>query len=250
MINAVIIEDEPRNVTILRKMLQSYCPQIDICGEAGSVETAFQILKKLKPELVFLDIEMPGGNAFSLLDKLLPISFEIIFVTAYNNYALQAIKYSALDYLLKPINIEELIQAVTKITEKVGSLQLQQRIETLLININSAKKNLQSIAIPANFGYEFINVPNIIRCEAKGGYTFLFIDDERKIVSAKSLKEYEDILPPEIFFRIHHSHLINVKFIKRYHKGKGGIIEMKDNIKIPLAYRRKKEFLSLFMAED
>lgn len=250
MINAAIVEDEPKNVRILKEMLRSFCPQINICGEANNVAAGCDLIREKSPDLVFLDIEMPGGNAFTLLDQLKPVNFEVIFVTAFDNYTLKAIKYSALDYLLKPVNIEELVQAVNKVSEKINSLHLHQRIENLLSNFGTVKNNLQSLAIPAHFGYEFIVVNNIVRCEANGKYTFFFLEDGKKIVSVKNLKEYEDILPPETFFRIHHSHLINVKFIKRYHKGKGGIVEMKDNTMIPLASRRKKEFLDLFFGEE
>lgn len=249
MINAVIVEDEPGNVRILYKLLQTYCPQVKLCGHAGSVDLAFELVKEVKPELIFLDIEMPGGNAFNLLDRLKPLTFEVIFVSAYDNYTLKAIKYSALDYILKPVNIEELISAVNKVVEKMNSQQMQQRIESLFNNLNTSKKSLQSLAVPANFGYEFIVVNSIIRCEANGKYTYFYMNDGRKIISVKNLKEYEDLLSAEVFFRIHNSHLINVNFIKRYHKSKG-IIEMDDGVKIPLAARRKKEFLSLFLGEE
>jgi two-component system, LytTR family, response regulator len=249
MINALIVEDEPGNVRILYKLLESYCPQVNLCGHAGTVDTAFELIQQVKPDLVFLDIEMPGGNAFNLLDRLKPFSFEVIFVTAYDNYTLKAIKYSALDYILKPVNIEELIAAVNKVAEKINAGQLQQRMENLFSSLNNTKKSIQSLAVPANFGYEFIVTNNIIRCEASGKYTFFYMNDGRKVISVKNLKEYEDLLSPDIFFRIHNSHLININFIKRYLKSKG-IIEMEDGIKIPLAARRKKEFLSLFIGEE
>jgi two-component system LytT family response regulator len=249
MIKALIVEDEPGNVRIMYKLLEVYCPQVDICGDAGNVDTALELIKKTKPELIFLDIEMPGGNAFTLLDKLKPLNFEVIFVSAYDNYTLKAIKYSALDYILKPVNIEELINAVNKVSAKINSQQLQQRIESLMGNLNTSKKSLQSLAVPANFGYEFIVINNIIRCEASGKYTYFYMNDGRKIISVKNLKEYEDLLSPDVFFRIHHSHIININFIKRYHKATG-IIEMEDTMKIPIASRRKKEFLSLFLGEE
>lgn len=249
MISAVIIEDEAANVKILRNMLQGYCPQVEVLGDAGTVTKAYDLIKMEKPDLVFLDIEMPGGNSFTLLDKLKPCNFEIIFVTAYDKYTLKAIKYSALDYLLKPVSIEELIAAVNKVAEKINKKQFQQRIENLLTNVEPSKRNLQSLAVPAHFGYEFIVISNIIRCEAEGRYTLFFMSDGRKIVSVKNLKEYEDLLPEDLFFRIHHSHLINTNFIKRYHK-LNAIVEMEDGIKIPLATRRKKEFLINFIGEE
>lgn len=249
MIKTLIIEDEPGNIRILRNLLATYCPQVNIIGEAGTVDTAYALIKKINPELIFLDIEMPGGNAFTLLDRLKPLHFEIIFITAYDNYTLKAIKYSALDYILKPVNIEELILAVNKVAEKINAQQTQQRIENLLGNINASKKGPQSLAVPANFGYEFIIVSNIIRCEASGKYTYFYMSDGRKIISVKNLKEYEALLAPEVFFRIHHAHLININFVKRFHKSKG-IVEMEDAMKIPLATRRKKEFLTLFLGEE
>jgi len=249
MIRGLIVEDEPGNIRILRNLLKTYCPQVEILGEAGTVDAAFELIRKTSPELVFLDIEMPGGNAFTLLDRLKPLNFEIIFISAYDNYTMKAIKYSALDYILKPVNIEELINAVNKVSEKLNSSQIQQRIENLLGNISASKKNPQSLAVPANFGYEFIPVNNIIRCEAKGKYTYFQMSDGRTIISVKNLKEYESMLSPDTFFRIHHSHLININFIKRYHKT-NGIVEMEDSIKIPLAARRRKEFLSLFLGEE
>lgn len=249
MLKAVIVEDEPGNVKIFRRMLETYCPQVDVYGDAADVESAFEMITKASPQLVFLDIEILGGNAFTLLDKLRPLNFEIIFVTAFDNYTLKAIKYSALDYLLKPVSIEELIASVNKVSEKINAKQFQQRIETLLHNLEPNKKSPQSLAVPAHFGYEFIVVSNIIRCEANGKYTYFFMNDGRKIISVKNLKEYEEMLPPEVFFRMHHSHLININFIKRYHKI-NAIVEMEDGIMIPLATRRKKEFLSLFATEE
>lgn len=249
MIKALIVEDEPGNVRIMYNLLESYCPQVSVCGDAGTVDSAFDLIKKTNPELVFLDIEIPGGNAFTLLDRLKPFNFEIIFISAYDNYTLKAIKYSALDYILKPVNIEELINAVNKVSKKINSQQFQQRIESLFTNLNTSRKNPQSLAVPANFGYEFIVVSSIIRCESNGKYTHFHMSDGRKIISVKNLKEYEELLSPDIFFRIHHSHLININFIKRYHKGTG-IIEMEDSMKIPIALRRKKEFLSLFLGEE
>lgn len=249
MMRAVIIEDEVANVNILKKMLETYCPQVFLCGVAGSVNEAYDLINKTSPDLVFLDIEMPGGNSFNLLDKLKPFNFQVIFVTAYDKYTLKAIKYSALDYLLKPVSIEELIGAVNKVAEKINNQQFQQRIEMLLKNVEPAKKHVQSLAVPAHFGYEFIIVNNIIRCEAEGRYTLFFMSDRRKIVSVKNLKEYEDMLPLDIFFRIHHSHIININYIKRYHK-LSAIVEMEDGIQIPLAARRKKEFLMQFIGEE
>jgi two-component system LytT family response regulator len=246
MVNAVIIEDEPKNAALLKKMIDMYCPQVNICGSANSVENAASLITKTKPELLFLDIEIGGGNAFHLLDLLQPINFSIIFVTAYDSYLLKAIKYSALDYLFKPINIQELIAAVNKAVEKINTQKISQQIDLLLHNLATPKQPA-TITLPTSFGFFLITIENIVRCEAKGSYTIFYMNDGKSHVASKTLKEYEELLPSDTFFRAHHSHLVNIHFIVKYHKGKGGIIEMKDKSIIPLATRRKADFVNLFL---
>ena len=248
-INAVIVEDEPKNTALLKTMLEMYCPQINVCGDANSIESAISLIKKNSPDLVFLDIEISGGNAFQLLDILQPISFYVIFVTAYDSYLLKAIKYSALDYLFKPINIKELIAAVNKSMEKIQTQKTSQQIELLLRNFSPPKTHT-TITLPTSFGFYVIAVQNIVRCEAKGSYTIFYMNDGKSHTTCKTLKEYEDILPPDVFFRAHYSHLVNMNFILKYHKGKGGTIEMKDKSVIPLAARRKNDFIQLFISGD
>jgi len=246
MINAVIIEDEPKNAALLKKMLDLYCPQVIVCGTANSVENAVALVTKTQPDLLFLDIEISGGNAFHLLDILQPVKFNVIFVTAYDSYLLKAIKYSVLDYLFKPINIRELIAAVNKSIDKINTQKISQQIELLLQNLSTAKQPA-TISLPSSFGFYLITVENIVRCEAKGSYTIFYMNDGKSHIASKTLKEYEDLLPPDVFFRAHHSHLVNINFIVRYHKGKGGIIEMQDKSIIPLATRRKADFVNLFL---
>ena len=249
LINAVIVEDEPKNVTLLKTMLEMCCPQVNVRGDAHSVESAVNIINKVNPDLVFLDIEISGGNLFQLLDMLQPVKFDIIFVTAYDSYLLKAIKYSALDYLFKPINIKELVTAVNKSFERIQSQKTAQQIEMLLKHFSTPRNNA-TITLPTSFGFYVIAVQNIVRCEAKGSYTVFFMNDGKSHTASKSLKEYEEILPKDIFFRAHHSHLINIHFIVKYHRGIGGIIEMKDKSEIPLAARRKNDFISLFEADE
>lgn len=245
-INAVIIEDEPKNVALLKKMLEIYCPQVSVYGDANSVESAISLIAKVNPELVFLDIEIGGGNAFQLLDIIKPVMFDVIFVTAYDNYLLQAIKHSALDYLFKPINIPELISAVKKSSERIQAQKVSKQLNSMLQNL-SAPKPPATITLPTAFGFYLIAVQNIIRCEAKGSYTVFYTNDQKTHTASKTLKEFEDVLPADTFFRAHYSHLINIHFVVKYHKGKGGIIEMKDKSKIPLAARRKNDFLNLIL---
>jgi len=249
LINAAIVEDEPKNVALLKKMLEMYCPQVNICGNANSVDSSVKLIKECKPDLVFLDIEISGGNSFYILDLLQPVNFDIIFITAYDNYLLKAIKYSALDYLMKPLNIQELIAAINKSVNKIIKQKTFQQVQVLLQNVSKAKP-LSTIAIPNASGLQFITVQNIIRCEANGSYTTIFTSDARTYTASKTLKEYEDILPQDVFFRTHNSHLINLTFIAKYHKGIGGVIEMTDKSMIPLAARRKNDFIELFSASE
>jgi len=246
MLRSVIIDDEPKNVRILRNMLEEFCPQVTVMAEAGNANQGVEVILEAKPELVFLDIEMPYGSAFDMLDKLYPVTFEIIFVTAFNSYMLKAFKYSALDYLLKPVNIEELKAAVNKAAEKINFKKFNKQLFNLLENLKKAQSTLPKLAIPSQSGLEFVQVDEIIRCEAEGGYTFFHTKAREKIVSVRNIKEYEELLPEALFFRIHNSHLINLNFIKKYHKGRGGFVEMEDGFMIEVATRRKDEFLAKF----
>lgn len=246
MINALIIDDEPRNIRIMQGLLKDFCPQVQVTGDAQGVETALELIRAKQPDLIFLDIEMPYGNGFDLLDRIMPVHFEIIFITAFNEYTLRAFKYSALDYLLKPVNIDELREAVRKAEKKVQQKQINDQLENLLFNLKRSQSSLQKIAVPWMDGLIFVPVSDIIRFEAKGGYCHIYARDQRKYLCAKTIREYEDILPPDIFFRIHNSHVINLNCIKKYHKGRGGIIEMEDGALIEVASRRKDEFLAKF----
>jgi len=241
-----IIDDEPKNVRVLKKMLEEYCTQVTSISEATNMEDGIQVIQKSKPQLVFLDIEMPYGNAFDLLDKLMPVNFEIIFVTAFNNYTLKAFKYSALDYLLKPVNIEELKAAVKRASEKIDHRNTNQQLNALLENLQRQNDSLQKIALPSKEGFIFILLDRIVRLESHGSYTFIFTTDKEKLVSSKSLKDFEDMLPQTIFFRVHNSSIINLKQVKKYHRARGGYAEMNDGSMIEVATRRREEFLEKF----
>jgi two-component system LytT family response regulator len=246
MINALIVDDEPKNIRILQGLLDESCPDVKIVGEAISAETAIPLIRDKNPDLVFLDIEMPYGNAFDLLDKIMPVNFEIIFITAFDDYTLKAFKYSALDYLLKPVSIDELKTAVYKAKERIRFKNINSQLQNLMFNINKTNASLQKIALPCNDGLVFVLLSEIIRFEAKGGYTHVHVANNQKYISSRIIKDYEEILPEDIFFRIHNSHIINLNFVKKYHKGRGGMIEMTDNAMIEVATRRKDEFLARF----
>src|SRR5215471_14248339 len=197
-IKAAIVEDEPKNAALLKKMLDMYCPQVNICGQANSIETAAKLINEQAPDLVFLDIEISGGNTFELLDLLQPVHFHVIFITAYDSYLLKAIKYAALDYLFKPVNIDELIVAVNKSAEKIQEKNTSKRIELLLKNITAAKSPT-SIALTTESGFYLIPIENIMHCEANGNYTVFFTNDGKSHKSSKTLGEYEELLPASIF---------------------------------------------------
>jgi two-component system LytT family response regulator len=230
----------------MKKMLQEFCPETYVSGEASDAEEGEKIIQKMQPDLVFLDIEMPYGNAFDLLDHLMPVKFEIIFVTAFNDYTLKAFKYSALDYLLKPVNIEELRVAVQRASERQRLRNTNQQLNNLLANLKTPEASSYKLALPSMEGLAFVPIDTITRCEASGGYTVFYLKNGEKILSAKNIKEYEEILPASTFLRVHNSHIINLMCIKKYHKGRGGYIEMDDSVLIEVASRRKNEFLGRF----
>ncbi|MDF2188760.1 LytTR family DNA-binding domain-containing protein [Paraflavitalea sp. CAU 1676] len=246
MIRAVLIDDEPKNNRILKLMLEEFCPQLTIEGQADNAEEGVTLIQETEPDLVFLDIEMPFGSGFDLLDRLKPVNFEIIFITAFNNYSLKAIKYSALDYLLKPVSIDELIAAVNKAAEKIKARQVNTRIENLLYNLKKPAAAVQKLALPSKEGYVFVSLSDIIRCESKNGYAVFHIKGMEKITSSKNIKEYESLLQDDMFLRIHNSHIININYVAKYHRGRGGLIEMEDGTTLEVATRRKEELMARF----
>jgi two-component system LytT family response regulator len=246
VINAVIIDDEPKNIKVFKNMLEEFCPQVQLLGEADNSKTGKKLILETNPQLVFLDIEMPYGNGFDMLNDLMPVDFEIIFVTAFDKYMLQALKYSALDYLLKPVNIDELKVAVKSAENRVQKNSINQQLQILLENFKKKEPALKKIAIPTADGFDFIFISDIVRCEAQGSYTKIYLNDSKSFLISRPLKEYENLLPEDIFFRIHNSHLINLNYIKKYNRGRGGFIELEDSSKIEVATRRKDEFLKKF----
>lgn len=247
-INSIIIDDEPGNVITLQELLRLYCPDVCVIDTAADTVKGFERITRHDPDLVFLDIEMPYGNAFDLLDKLSPVKCEVIFITAFDNYAIKAFKYAALDYLLKPVNIEELKQAVVKAKKRLEEKTENIRIATLLNNLKSSGSANPKIGLATDIGFQLEEVQNILYLEASGSYTFVFTRENRKYTISKSLKEFEEILPDNIFCRIHHSYIINMSGIKKYNKGRGGIVEMENGICIDVAVRKKEQFLERLKA--
>ncbi len=243
MIRTVLIDDETDSIRVLQRILENYCPQVSIAGTAGGVETALPLIRETKPDLVLLDIEMAQGNAFDLLNQLQPIDFKVIFVTAFDNYAVRAFKYSAVDYLLKPVDIDDLRSAINRVEKKPDEHTVVQQMKMLLENVGVLHLPQQKMAIPTITGLIFIAVQDIIRFEAKGNYTSIYLSKVEPILATRTIKDYEEILPEAIFCRIHNSHIINLSHIKKYQKGRGGSVEMEDGSIIEVASRRRDEFL-------
>ena len=243
-IQAIIVDDEQNNRDNLRQLLQKYCPQVNVISLCASAKEAAKNIETQKPELVFLDIEMPDGNGFSLLEKLAPINFEVIFVTAYDHYGIKAIKFSALDYLLKPIDVTELIQAVAKAQEKITQQQENERMQHLLQNNKLPDEN-KTLALSLADKIEFVEINTIIRCEAENNYTTFFLNDGQKLVVSKTLKEYDDLLSPFHFLRVHQSHLINLNYVKSFIKNDGGYIRMKDGSSVSISRQRREAVLKI-----
>lgn len=242
MITVIIIDDEAKGRMALREKLSAYCPQIKILAEASNGQEALAMIHQYQPQLIFLDIEMPRMDGFEMLNELTEKNFHIIFTTAYDQYAIKAIKYAAFDYLLKPIDIEELKIAISKIDLQQKN-QTKKQVELLYQNMQPAKNKLQKLAIPTLEGLLFYDINDIIHLEANSNYTDIFLVNKVKVTASKTLKEFEELLPEDIFFRTHHSHLINLRYIKRYIKGDGGQIELQNGTYVDVSRRKKEEFL-------
>lgn len=244
MHTAVIIDDEAKGRLALSEKIREYCPVVKIVAEAGNGKEGIAAIEKHDPTIVFLDIEMPGMNGFDMLNQLSEKSFHLIFTTAYNQYAIKAIKYAAFDYLLKPVDIEELKSAINNISTRQPS-QTKEQIEMLHYNVNHPIKGLNKLAIPTSEGLLFYNLEDIVYLEARSNYTNLYFNAKPRIVASKTLKDFEELLPTDIFFRPHHSFIINLNYIKRYIRGDGGQIEMQTGAFIDVSRRKKDEFLKL-----
>lgn len=244
MIRTVLVDDEEDSVKVLRRLLETYCPDISIVGQAEGVETAFDLIRSANPDLVFLDIEMIQGNAFDLLNRLQPLTFQVIFVTAFDNYAVRAFRFSAVDYLLKPVDAEELRSAVGKVVRQSQDKIDLGQIKALLENVGNIHITRQKMAVPTMTGLTFVSVSDIVRFEANGHYTAICLDNGESVLSTRNIKEYEMLLPDTFFYRIHHSHLINLQKIREYQKGRGGMVIMNDGMVIEVANRRREDFLN------
>lgn len=242
-LKTIIIDDEKDAVDFINTIIGEYCPGLMVTGRAHDVKEGVQVIKDLKPDLVFLDVEMPHGTGFDLLAQFPEKEFDVVFITAFNHYAIKAIKYSAVDYILKPININEFIEAVNKVMQKRSSSMFRgnENIKALLENLKTGVPS--RLAIPTSDGMEYINPKDIIRIEADRSYSWFYIAGGRKMLVSKNLKEFQDLLSDRHFFRPHNSYLINLKYVKKYVRKEGGYIEMQDGSEIPVSRNRKDLFL-------
>ena len=242
---AVIIDDEEDSRKILANYLTKYCVDIEVCGFGESVATGIAVIQKHNPDVVFLDIEMPYGNGFDLLDSIKEITFETVFVTAFDHYAIQALNQSAAYYLLKPISIDELINAVNKIRTERSEANYIRYSNVLLDNIRTPVN--QKIMLPTMEGFEIVTINTIIYCEAADNFTRFYLEDvANPLLICKTLKYFEEILKEHRFLRIHRSHLINPDYVLRYTKGKGGSVTMKNNKELEMSAEKRQQFLGMF----
>lgn len=244
-LKAIIVDDEDLARKNLEFLLKDFCPQVEVVHMANGAKSATEYLKSNSVDIMFLDIEMPNGSGFDLLESLESIDFKIVFITAYHEYALKAFRYSAVDYILKPIDPEELERAVSK-ASKSGVPESKEKIELLIENMERKGEMLNKIALPSMEGLQFVNLDEIIYCESEDNYTQFFLTNGKKIMVSKTIKHFEELLDEGKFFRVHRSNIINLEYIDRYVKGEGGYVVMKQGPRVPVSRRRKEAFLQLF----
>jgi two-component system, LytTR family, response regulator len=244
MLRTIIIDDEENIRILLRGILHSHCPYADIVAEASSVAEARIAIEKYKPDLILLDIRLGDGTGFGLLEKFEKIDFRIIFVTSYEEYALKALKLSAVDYIMKPVIADELVAAIDKTRKLIGEGE-EQAFKVLVSNSKSQGNQDKKIVLRTADKFHFVPVGDIIRCESDSSYTKFFLSDNTSILISRTMKEFEDILTGFGFFRPFKSDLINLKHIKAFDKTDGGFIIMTDNSRVPLSDRKREEFFRL-----
>ncbi len=240
----IIVDDESKSRLLLEQLCKEYCNDLDIVGMAASVNEAIELIDSIKPDLVFLDIRMPVKSGFVLVEHYgEDIPFEVIFTTAYDEYALKAFQIHATGYLLKPIEIDELVNAVEKVRKKINKGQGSE--DSKILKEPFSGEQMNKIALATTDGFTFVKFKEIIRCEAHGNYTYVFLADNSSFLITKTLKHYEEVLPMDDFFRAHKSHLINLNFVRRFIKGKQGMVEMTDGKLIEVSLRKRESLLKI-----
>jgi len=243
MIKAIIIDDERHSRNLLRKMLVDFCEGVIVIGEASDVRSGIELLQKEQADVIFLDIEMPDGDGFDILNAFDYLNLNVIFVTGYDQYAIKAIKYAALDYLLKPVDLEELQLAIHKFGE--GRKEESKQLRFLHTYYKNRNEQLRQIVLPGRDSHIVVELENIIRIEAEGSYVMIYLENNKSHLVVNSLSYYEELLPSDHFFRIHKSHLINIYKVERYSPGRSGKVFLKDGSVLNIAIRRKPAFIQL-----
>lgn len=252
MINAVIIDDEAKNIKLLQAMLKEHCPAVNIVATETQARNGLLLIDELQPQLVFLDVEMPHLNGFDLLKKLEPVNFETIFVTAYSHYAVKAFEHHATGYITKPISAEKLMAAVETAVKRIEEKNINRNLFSILEQNTKQSAVPDKIPLSTNSGLVFVKLADILYCESSGNYTNFYLHGEsrppaeKKIMVSRQLGEYEKLLPDTNFIRIHDKYIINLSFIKEYIKGSGGDVVLENGKELPVASRRKEEFLARF----
>ena len=247
MYKTIIVASDKKTTRIFSKIIGDYFPQLEIIGEAGNLDAALILLNKSVPNLVLIEWMTPSSKSVEFFDKTSSMGFEKIIISSNEKYTLPAIKYNVLDYLLKPLKGDECLMALRKAIEKISEKNNSKELTAFIANLKSLKNgNNNKIAIPTVEGFVFINLNDIVRCEANGAYTTIYTSKKEKITASRNIKEYELLLPQPHFFRIHNSHLINVNRVLKYNKGRGGTVIMEDGSQIEVASRRRSDFLDIF----
>lgn len=241
MLRAILIDDDQSNLSSLGEKLRRHCSEVNVIGSCDNGAEGIELIEKLRPDMVFLDIEMPVMNGFTMLQQLNYKNFALIFVTAYDHYAIKAIRYSALDYLVKPVDVEELKAAVTKAVTNRTHHSAQLQVELLLEQLH--RKIPLRISIPTSDGLQFIRIEDILYLEASKNYTFIHLLSKQSYLVSRTLKDFEEMLPPETFLRIHHSTIINKNYVQKYIRGEGGQVLMQNGKLLDVAKRKKGDFL-------
>jgi len=245
MIRCVIVDDESKAREILVEMLKLYCNNVELVGQAQNVSKGYDVIKMLKPDLVLLDIKMPDGSGFDLLNKFNKIDFKVIFITAHEEYAIKAFRFSALDYILKPIDPTDLISAVEKASEANSVNNINEQFKTLKDNFyNETNSQEKRIVLKTTENIYIISIKDVIRCQSEKNYTYFYFKNRERIIVSKTLKDFDEILTDYGFMRIHRSNLINLSYIDRFEKSEGGFLIMKDGSRVDVSHRKKEALLS------
>ncbi len=246
MIRAIIVDDEPRARETLTGVITRYFTNVQLLGEAAGVNEAFTLIEKVNPNVVFLDIKMPDGSGFDLLKRFKKPTFRTVFVTAFDEFAVEAIKFSAFDYLLKPISTNELRETITKLTEEMSEPEdFTVKLQAFFDNVNSIERDKKKIVLKTANSIHLVTISNVVRCESDGNYTWFHFNNQPKILISRPLKQFEELLEPYGFFRPHQSHLVNIRAISRIDKVDGGTLILEDNTPIPVSVRKREQLFSI-----